>query len=255
MRRPERRHAQEGDRHDRRAVAAPQRIPAAARAGPEEEGGSRREAVRGGPQVPRRGQEGLRRRSTTLAAKHPEYKSLVDKLAALYAEITRKGLENEQKPGKIMSKDKKDDDSCKRQGLRQRAQEAARRAGQAAAVGGAQGTEGLHRLRGPRRRRQGRHDQGDHRARQPARVPRRRAAGADRAREDPDVRPALHAAPAGGRRDRDLRPQLVQPRRRRARDGLLHRGARSKRFLQRRAARREGDRRIRASSSSSTGSR
>jgi hypothetical protein len=30
-------------------------------------------------------------------AKHPEYKSLVDKLASLYADITRKGLENEQK--------------------------------------------------------------------------------------------------------------------------------------------------------------
>ena len=41
----------------------------------------------------------------------------------------------------------------------------------------------LHRLRGPRHGRQGRHDQGDHRARQPARVPRRRAARADRARE------------------------------------------------------------------------
>ena len=34
----------------------------------------------------------------SLVAKHPEYKSVVDKLAALYAEITRKGLENEQKP-------------------------------------------------------------------------------------------------------------------------------------------------------------
>ena len=33
-----------------------------------------------------------------LIAKHPEYKSLVDKLSALYAEIARKGLENEQKP-------------------------------------------------------------------------------------------------------------------------------------------------------------
>jgi len=33
----------------------------------------------------------------SLAAKHPEYQGLVDKLAALYAEITRKGLENEQK--------------------------------------------------------------------------------------------------------------------------------------------------------------
>lgn len=33
-----------------------------------------------------------------LVTKHPEYKSLVDKLASLYAEIARKGLENEQKP-------------------------------------------------------------------------------------------------------------------------------------------------------------
>ena len=32
-----------------------------------------------------------------LVTKHPEYKSLVDKLAALYEEIARKGLENEQK--------------------------------------------------------------------------------------------------------------------------------------------------------------
>ena len=37
-----------------------------------------------------------------------------------------------------------------------------------------------------------------------------------------DVHAAVHAALSGRRRDRDLRPQLVQPRRRRARDGLLH---------------------------------
>ena len=47
--------------------------------------------------------------------------------------------------------------------------------------------------------------------------------GADRSREVADVRPALPATLAGGRRSRDLRPQLVQPCRRRARDGLLHR--------------------------------
>ena len=35
--------------------------------------------------------------ANALAVKHPEYKSLVDKLASLYAEIARKGLENEQK--------------------------------------------------------------------------------------------------------------------------------------------------------------
>ena len=33
-----------------------------------------------------------------LVTKHPEYQSLVDKLAAVYEEISRKGLENEQKP-------------------------------------------------------------------------------------------------------------------------------------------------------------
>ena len=32
-----------------------------------------------------------------LVAKHPEYKSLVDKLATLYEHISRKGLENEQR--------------------------------------------------------------------------------------------------------------------------------------------------------------
>ena len=39
---------------------------------------------------------------------------------------------------------------------------------------------------------------------------------ADRAREVADVRPALHRPLPGGGRGRDLRPQLVQPRRRRA---------------------------------------
>lgn len=33
-----------------------------------------------------------------LVAKHPEYQSLVDQLASLYEHISRKGLENEQKP-------------------------------------------------------------------------------------------------------------------------------------------------------------
>ena len=89
----------------------------------------------------------------------------------------------------------------------------------------AHGRQDLHRLRGPRHRRQGRHDQADHRAGQPPRVPGRRAARTDRAREVADVRPALHPALPCRRRGRDLRPQLVQPRRRRARDGLLHRGA------------------------------
>ena len=53
-----------------------------------------------------------------------------------------------------------------------------------------------------------------------------RAAGADRARVDPVVLPALRPAPAGGGRARHLRPLLVQPRRGREGDGLLHaRGA------------------------------
>ena len=33
----------------------------------------------------------------SLVDKHPEYQSLVDKLATLYEQISRKGLENEQK--------------------------------------------------------------------------------------------------------------------------------------------------------------
>jgi hypothetical protein len=35
----------------------------------------------------------------SLAAKHPEFQSLVGKLMGLYSEITTKGLENEQKKG------------------------------------------------------------------------------------------------------------------------------------------------------------
>jgi hypothetical protein len=33
-----------------------------------------------------------------LAAKHPEYKRLLDEMTGLYAEIVRKGLENEKNP-------------------------------------------------------------------------------------------------------------------------------------------------------------
>ena len=90
---------------------------------------------------------------------------------------------------------------------------AARRTRQVAAVGRREGPQGLHRVRRARRGREGRHDQGDHRTGQPADLSRGRVAGADRAREEPDVRPALPAVPAGGGRNRDLRPQLVQPRR------------------------------------------
>jgi polyphosphate kinase 2 (PPK2 family) len=45
----------------------------------------------------------------------------------------------------------------------------------------------------------------------------------ERPRTHAVVLPALCVAPAGGRRDRAVRPQLVQPRRRRAGDGLLQR--------------------------------
>ena len=50
-------------------------------------------------------------------------------------------------------------------------------------MGRPQGPQGLHHLRGPRRGWQGRRHQGDHRAGEPARLPGRRAARADRARE------------------------------------------------------------------------
>ena len=104
--------------------------------------------------------------------------------------------------------------------------------------------EGLHRVRRARHRRQGRDDQGDHRAREPARVPRRGVARADGARAEPDVHAALHAAPARGRGGRDLRPQLVQPRRRRAGDGI-HARSEGAPLSAHRAAGREGDRRVR----------
>ena len=54
---------------------------------------------------------------------------------------------------------------------------------------------------------------------------------ADRARALAVVFPALRRAPARGRRDRAVRPQLVQPRRRREGDGLLRHRRRSREFL------------------------
>ena len=65
----------------------------------------------------------------------------------------------------------------------------------------------------------------------PRTLPRRRRADAERARALAVVLPALRLAPAGGRRDRAVRSQLVQPRRRRARDGLLHAGSEYEEFL------------------------
>ena len=59
---------------------------------------------------------------------------------------------------------------------------------------------------------------------QPAHLPCGGVGHPHRAGEDAVVFPALRRASAGGRRDGAVRPQLVQPRRRGARDGLLHRG-------------------------------
>jgi hypothetical protein len=116
------------------------------------------------------------------------------------------------------------DDEDEAQGVRRRAADTARRARRHAGVGEVHWGQGLCGVRGPGHRRQGRHDQGHHRQGQPARVPRRGTARANRAREVPDVHPALRPALPGRRRGRDLRPQLVQPRGRRARHGVLHRG-------------------------------
>ena len=85
------------------------------------------------------------------------------------------------------------------------------------------GDKVCRRRRGPRRRRQGRHHQAHRRTHEPARDARRRARQAHRSRSHVMVLPALRAASAGRRRVRALQPLLVQPRRRRARDGLLQR--------------------------------
>ena len=60
----------------------------------------------------------------------------------------------------------------------------ARRARRHAGVGQGLGSQDLRRVRGPRHRREGRHDQADHRAGEPARVPGRGPARPDRAGED-----------------------------------------------------------------------
>ena len=98
------------------------------------------------------------------------------------------------------------------------------RAHQAAGVGAHAGAQGRGDLRGPRRGRQGRRDQAHRRMPEPAHLPHRRPGHAHGARTQPVVLPALRAAPARRGRDRPLRSQLVQPRRRGARHGLLHRG-------------------------------
>ena len=67
--------------------------------------------------------------------------------------------------------------------------------------------------------------QAHHAAAEPACRKRRRAAGAERSRAHAVVLPAQRCIPAGGRREGAARPALVQPRRCRARDGLLRRRA------------------------------
>ena len=62
---------------------------------------------------------------------------------------------------------------------------------------------------------------------QSAPMPRRRFGQAERARGRPMVFSALRPASAGQGRDRPVRSQLVQSRRRRAGDGLLHERSRS----------------------------
>nr|GEU28569.1 hypothetical protein [Tanacetum cinerariifolium] len=104
-----------------------------------------------------------------------------------------------------------------------RAVPAAGRAGEIAGLGRPYRPQGRHHLRGPRRCRQGRRHQAHRAAPEPARVPRGRPARSQQPRAHAMVFPALRVAPAGCRRDRAVRPQLVQPRRRRARHGLLQR--------------------------------
>ena len=86
----------------------------------------------------------------------------------------------------------------------------------------AEGSARRAALRGARRGRQGRHDQALHGAHQSARCAGRGARETHRPGTHAVVLPALRRAPAGGRRDRPLRPQLVQPRDGRAGHGILH---------------------------------
>ena len=117
------------------------------------------------------------------------------------------------------------DPEAQAQGIREGAAQAADGAVLAARLGQADRRAHHRRVRGPRRCRQGRHDHGNDGASEPAHLPACRASGTVRPGENADVCPALSRAFSGGRRDRDLRPELVQPRRRGIRHGLLHQGA------------------------------
>ncbi len=86
------------------------------------------------------------------------------------------------------------------------------------------GLKGGGAVRGPRYVRQRRVHLALPRAHEPAACPLRRLVEADRSRTRPVVLPALHRAPADGGQSRAVRPLLVQPGRRRAGDGVCHRG-------------------------------
>ena len=108
--------------------------------------------------------------------------------------------------------------------VRDRAVPAAGRAGEDAGVDAHRGRQDRGHLRGPRRGRQGRHDQAGGAVPQPPRGPDRRAARADRAGAHAVVLPALHRSPARSGRAGPVRPELVQPGGRGARHGVLHQG-------------------------------
>ena len=109
------------------------------------------------------------------------------------------------------------------QALREGAVPAPGRACEDGGVDQARRAQGGSHLRGARRGRQGRGHQAHHPAPEPAHLPGRGAARPDRARADPVVLPTLRAAPARRRRDGPVRSELVQPGRRGAGHGLLHR--------------------------------
>ncbi len=105
--------------------------------------------------------------------------------------------------------------------LRRRARPSAVRTDQAAGMGPPAWPAGRGDFRGPRCRRQRRGHQAHHREPQPADLPRGGARHADGARARPMVLSTLRRRTADPRRDRAVRPQLVQPRRGRACDGVL----------------------------------
>jgi hypothetical protein len=92
-----------------------------------------------------------------------------------------------------------------------------------AGLGQGNRAEGRDSVRRPRCGRQGRHHQALHGTSESARRARRRTGKTERDGARPMVLPALRAASADQRRDRHVRPLLVQPRRRRTGHGFLQR--------------------------------